>query len=227
MKVVELFDSIDGEGIRSGLPCSFIRLAGCDLRCAYCDTSYALFNEAEECRYSEMTAAEIIAKLDRSYHRVTLTGGEPLIHEGVYELLQGLLASGFATNIETNGAVDIAPFLDLKKQATKMFFSIDYKLPSSGMSDKMHRDNFYALDTDDVLKFVVGSDEDVRKMSSVMQKLRAFYNNKMPHVYASAVYGKYSYEKLVNILLTDEIFADTHFGIQLQKIVWDPDKRSV
>ena len=88
MKVVEIFDSIDGEGIRTGQAVSFIRLAGCNLRCSYCDTLYALFGEKEPCDYTEMTAREIANKVNPVFGRVTLTGGEPLIHKDVEELIE-------------------------------------------------------------------------------------------------------------------------------------------
>ena len=78
LKIVEIFDSIDGEGKRTGQPCTFIRLAGCNLRCSYCDTLYALFGEKEECVYEEMSVQEIMKRVNPLYKRVTLTGGEPL-----------------------------------------------------------------------------------------------------------------------------------------------------
>ena len=79
MKVIEIFDSIDGEGIRTGQCATFIRLAGCNLRCSYCDTVYSLFGEETPCEYTEMTVDEIISKVNMTYKRVTLTGGEPLV----------------------------------------------------------------------------------------------------------------------------------------------------
>ena len=81
MKVTEIFDSIDGEGIRTGQPCTFIRLAGCNLRCSYCDTLYSLFGEDEPCEYTEMSTDEILKAVNPLFKRVTLTGGEPLFHK--------------------------------------------------------------------------------------------------------------------------------------------------
>ena len=86
MKVVEIFDSIDGEGLRVGKTVSFIRLAGCNLRCTYCDTLYALFGEDEPCRYTEMTVGEVFSAANKSFGRITLTGGEPLLHRESAEI---------------------------------------------------------------------------------------------------------------------------------------------
>ena len=103
MKIVEIFDSIDGEGIRTGQPATFIRLAGCNLRCSYCDTAYALFGEDEPCVYEEMTVDEVVKKVNPNYRRVTLTGGEPLISPEAAELVTRLIENGVEVNIETNG----------------------------------------------------------------------------------------------------------------------------
>ena len=219
-KVVEIFDSIDGEGIRTGLPVSFIRLAGCNLRCSYCDTLYALFGEAEECVYEEMTAEEIIEKL--KFKRVTLTGGEPLIANGVNELVSIMAEKGFEVNIETNGAADIG----IIKQRENVFFTIDYKLPSSGMEDKMLWDNFLNLRECDVVKFVVGSDEDVDVMISVVRKMREHYKV-MPNIFAGAVYGSFDNKRLVDVIINTPELCDTRIQVQLHKIIWQPDERGV
>lgn len=224
-KVVEIFDSIDGEGIRTGQPVSFVRLAGCNLRCSYCDTLYALFGEDEKCRYEEMTAEEILEKLNPLYKRVTLTGGEPLIAKGVYELLEKMAEKGFEVNIETNGAADIrefskAPFRD------KIFFTIDYKLPSSGECDKMLWENFLHLQEKDVIKFVTGTLEDVEKMLCVLSRLKGKYE-KMPNIFVGAVYDKFDLEKLAEIVLKEPLLKDARVQIQLHKIIWTPEMRGV
>ncbi len=226
MKVVEIFDSIDGEGIRTGRPATFIRLAGCNLRCSYCDTAYALFGEDEPCEYTEMTVGEIINKVNPNYRRVTLTGGEPLIAPDAAKLVTRLIENGVEVNIETNGAVDIVGFLKKVPDSKKLFFTIDYKLPSSGMTDKMIWRNFENLRPRDVIKFVVGSDEDVREMKSVTERLVSVYKS-MPHVFIGAVYGAFDVRKLVNIILTEPVFKDARFQVQLHKMIWDPNERGV
>lgn len=226
MKVIEIFNSIDGEGIRTGQCATFIRLAGCNLRCSYCDTVYSLFGEDTPCEYTEMTIDEIIAKVNRNYKRVTLTGGEPLIHAESCELVNRLAEMDCEVNIETNGAVDITDFLNKINQTDKVFFTIDYKLPSSGMSDKMIWNNFLNLRCCDVIKFVVGSDEDVNLMIDIVKKLKPLYE-KMPHIFIGAVYGKYDARKLVEIILNENALSDARFQVQLHKIIWDPEERGV
>ncbi len=213
-KVVEIFDSIDGEGKRTGQPVSFVRLAGCNLRCSYCDTLYALFNEEKPCEYKEMTAEEIFEKVNQNYRRITLTGGEPLIAEGVKDLIKLFSDRGFEVNIETNGACDTEKF----DVAENVFFTIDYKLLSSGMSDKMLWKNYLSLKPRDVIKFVVGSDEDAAQMIDIMGKLKKYYEE-MPNVFVGAVYGKYDIKKLVDLIMKNPELSDAKVQIQLHKYI--------
>lgn len=213
-KVVEIFDSIDGEGKRTGQPVSFVRLAGCNLRCSYCDTLYALFNEEKPCEYKEMTAEEIFEKVNQNYRRITLTGGEPLIAEGVKDLIKLFSDRGFEVNIETNGACDTEKF----DVAENVFFTIDYKLLSSGMSDKMLWENYLSLKPRDVIKFVVGSDEDAAQMIDIMGKLKKYYEE-MPNVFVGAVYGKYDIKKLVDLIMKNPELSDAKVQIQLHKYI--------
>lgn len=226
MKVVEIFDSIDGEGIRAGQPSTFIRLAGCNLRCSYCDTAYSLFGEDTPCEYTEMTIDEVISKVNLNYKRITLTGGEPLIASQSGELVSCLTEMGCEVNIETNGAVDIVDFLKKIPHPEKFFFTIDYKLPTSGMTDKMIWNNFLNLRPRDVIKFVVGSSEDIALTIAIVKKLKSVYTV-MPHLFIGAVYGMFDAQKLVNIILHEPILADARFQVQLHKIIWNPDKRGV
>ncbi len=227
MKVVEIFDSIDGEGIRAGQPATFIRLAGCNLRCSYCDTAYALFGEDKPCDYTEMSPEEIAARVNKNYRRVTLTGGEPLIHRDCAGLCGLLLKAGIEVNIETNGAADIAPYLALDDREKKLFFTIDYKLPSSGVWDKMLWDNFLKLRERDAVKFVVGSDGDVRQMLDVAAKLKERYSDRIPHIFVGAVYGMYSLQRLAKVILEEPVMSDARIQLQLHKIIWNPDERGV
>lgn len=226
MKVIEIFDSIDGEGKRTGRAATFIRLAGCNLRCTYCDTLYSLFGEEEECKYTEMTIDEIISRVTKRYKRVTLTGGEPLINPESPLLVSKLADLGYEVNIETNGAVDIVDFMNKTENIDNMFFTIDYKLPSSGMTDKMIWDNFLNLRPVDVIKFVIGSDDDMRMAIDIVRKLQKVYEI-MPHIYFGAVYGKYNPQKLIGIMLAENSLYDANFQIQLHKVIWDPEERGV
>lgn len=226
MKIVEIFDSIDGEGLRAGKTAAFIRLAGCNLRCLYCDTLYALFGEDEPCVYEEMTVDEVMEKVNTSFGRVTLTGGEPLLHAECAGLVKRLLDEGIEVNIETNGAVDITEFSGKIPDISNMFYTIDYKLPSSGMTDKMIWKNFENLRPCDVVKFVVGSDEDVSVMKSVMDKLTDMYEE-MPHIYAGVVFGSYEPRKLAETIISEPLFKDVVFQLQIHKVIWNPDERGV
>jgi 7-carboxy-7-deazaguanine synthase len=226
LKVVEIFDSIDGEGKRTGQPCTFIRLAGCNLRCSYCDTLYALFGEKEECVYEEMSVQDIMKRVNPLYKRVTLTGGEPLIHSGCDALVSSLLRSGIEVNIETNGAADIEKFRKSVPRSSKLFFTVDYKLYSSGVEDKMLWNNFVSLEQRDVVKFVVGSDEDFELMKSVIKKMSMVYEE-MPIIYTGVVYGEYEPKRLVEKMLKEPLMKDAYYQIQLHKTIWDPDERGV
>lgn len=226
MKIVEIFDSIDGEGIRTGQTATFIRLAGCNLRCSYCDTLYALFGEESPCEYTEMSIDEILTRVNRRYKRVTLTGGEPLLHKDSAELVSRLLADGYEVNIETNGAVDIADFSARVGDTKNMFYTIDYKLPSSGMTDRMLWNNFLCLRPDDVVKFVVGSDEDVNMMKSVMDRLTETYDV-MPHIYAGVVFGTYEPQALIKHIMNESVLKDVTFQLQIHKVIWNPEERGV
>ena len=222
MKVVEIFDSIDGEGIRAGAGATFIRLAGCNLRCTYCDTAYALFGEDEPCVYEEMTVDEIVKKVNPRYKRVTLTGGEPLVHKDCRALTERLIENGCEVNVETNGAADITDI----PRGGGLFFTIDYKLPSSGMTDKMIWNNFKNLTPRDVVKFVVGSDEDMEQTVEIVKKLKAIYDV-MPHIFIGTVYGMYDAKKAVSTILTEDALANARFQLQMHKIIWDPNERGV
>lgn len=228
MKVVEIFSSIDGEGLRVGKTVSFIRLAGCNLRCSYCDTLYALFGEDEPCRFTEMSVKEVFDAADKRFKRITLTGGEPLLHKDSAELCDMLAGDGCEINIETNGAADIAEFMSRVKHTDNIFFTIDYKLPSSGMEDKMLIENFRVLRPCDVVKLVIGSDEDAERAKDIVRRINAFYpEEKRPHIYAGTVFGSFEPSEAVGMLLSEPDMKDVVFQLQIHKFIWNPEKRGV
>lgn len=211
MKVVEIFNSIEGEGIRAGFPATFIRLYGCNLRCSYCDTPYGY----EGNDYTEMTAEEIVEKVEGfRCSKITLTGGEPLIHPGVFELLLDLTNKGYEVNIETNGSVNVEPYT-----FSDIIITMDYKCPSSGQEDKMLLDNIDYLRPTDVIKFVVGTKEDL----DVCYKLSA---ETKAQVFISPVFGKITPEEIVNYMLEHHM-NNCRVQVQLHKIIWNPNKRGV
>ena len=158
-RVVERFISINGEAARAGELAVFIRFAGCNLDCGYCDTKWA--NEAGV-PYEELTEDEIIDYVRRTkVKNVTLTGGEPLIQKDIDKLLLAFeLEDDVRVEIETNGSVDIAEF---KALGGNVSYTLDYKCPSSGMENDMCIANYNYIDKNDSVKFVVGSQEDLEK----------------------------------------------------------------
>lgn len=212
MKVVEIFKSIDGEGIRAGYPVVFIRLAGCNLRCTYCDTKYSYDGK----EYPDMTVDEIVKRVLRfGCSRVTLTGGEPLIHEDVDFLVEDLTDHGIEVNIETNGSVDISPYT----ANLNVIVTMDYKCPISGMEDRMLFSNLHELRKKDVLKFVVGSKEDLDICRNLCHSSEA-------SVFISPVFGSIEPKEIVEYIL-DRGMDDCRVQLQLHKFIWDPEKRGV
>ena len=143
MKVVEKFISINGEGRRAGELAVFIRFKGCNLNCSYCDTKWA--NEPA-CDYEELSPDKICEYVSETgIKNVTLTGGEPLLQKDIRSLVEKLLnKSDIRVEIETNGAVDIAPLANAFSKE-KLSLTMDYKLPSSGCEEKMLLSNMEAL----------------------------------------------------------------------------------
>ena len=220
MKVSEIFKSIEGESLRTGLPAVFIRLHGCNLRCSYCDSMYAVKGSD----YKQMSVAQILdaVKEFSGITHVTLTGGEPLIHQDVEDLLSLLSSNGYQVNIETNGTVP------RKWHFPGLFYTMDWKCKSSGMSAKMKMENLETLGANDVLKFVVGTTEDLEETESVVKSL-AEKKRDMPHLFISPVFGNLSNEEIVNWLLgcSTMVKNNARFQVQLHKIIWDPDRRGV
>lgn len=206
LKVNEIFDSIDGEGKRAGKLVTFIRLTGCNLRCSYCDTAYA-FAAGED-----MTAAEVLSRVH--YLDVTITGGEPLL-QNLHPLLRKM--QNRCVNIETNGSIGIRPYLDYPH----VFFTMDFKCRSSGMTRDMFLPNFRELRKRDVLKFVVGSRED-------LEQALAFCRKQKPkcQVYASPVFGSIEPKDIV-AFMKEHHLEDWKVQLQLHKFIWNPQERGV
>ena len=205
--VNEIFFSIDGEGKRAGSLAAFIRLAGCNLRCSYCDTAYA-FDEGKSMRI------EAIAEAVKGWKNVTVTGGEPLSQD-IHALLQQLREH--EVNIETNGSVDVTPY----HAYPWVFFTLDYKCPSSGMESSMLEKNFQTLRPQDVLKFVVGDMEDLRTAQRVCEK---YEPNCL--VYLSPVFGKIEAKEIVEYMKSAR-YKNWRLQLQLHKYIWPPDARGV
>ena len=218
-KVVEKFISVNGEGPLSGQLVVFIRFAGCNLNCSYCDTTWA---NSEDVSYDFMTSDDIYKYIKSTDIRnVTLTGGEPLLQEGIIELLEVLsIDKSLHVEIETNGSVSLGKFLNIENRPS---FTMDYKLPSSNMEDKMNLNNFKYLSDKDTVKFVSGSIEDLQKAKFIIDEYQL---SDKTNVYISPVFGQIDPEDIVEFM-KDNKMNGVNLQIQLHKIIWDPNKRGV
>ncbi|OOO00074.1 MAG: putative 7-carboxy-7-deazaguanine synthase QueE [Epulopiscium sp. Nele67-Bin004] len=217
MKIVEKFVSIDGEGPMAGELAVFVRFLGCNLRCSWCDTSYSW---EEEHTNEEMTPKEVYTYIKQTnISHVTLTGGEPLIQQGIYELLDILDSdSSLLVHIETNGSVDIKPF---KQRYKNIRYILDYKLGESTMTQKMCEKNLDQVGQNDVYKFVVASDADLQQAYQIIKK----YN--LPcKVYLSAVAEKLSPQQVVNFMIEKQL-EGVKLQLQLHKFIWPKESRGV
>ncbi len=214
--VTEIFDSIDGEGKRTGYMAIFVRLAGCNLRCNYCDTAYSLtLDDTEEA----LTQEELMRRIHQfPWKRITLTGGEPMLHP-LFPLCQTLAEEGYEVNIETNGAVPLFP-----QRPKGLFYTMDFKCSGSGMKSHMLEKNFSQLGKEDVLKFVVSSVADMDEMSQVIHEY--FHQGKDPEFFVSPVWGRIEPADLVEYVKNHQL-GDVRVQVQLHKIIWDPNRRGV
>ena len=221
--VVEHFISINGEGRRAGQLALFIRFAGCNLNCAYCDTRWANESDVEFEEYNEEKIIQMIR--ESGVKNVTLTGGEPLIQKGMKELLQRLRQEDIRVEIETNGSIDIeAYFPKAGETEDNVSFTVDYKLGASGMEASMCAGNFQQIRSCDTVKFVVGSKEDLNRAKAVIEQYQLV--KKQCGIYLSPCFGEIDPVYMVDFLIENRL-NDVNIQLQLHKIIWDPDKRGV
>jgi len=211
LKVNEIYYSVQGESTKSGLPCVFIRLAYCNLRCAYCDTEYA-FEEG-----IEMTIDSVISEVKKYNCRlVEVTGGEPLVQEESIKLMKQLLDEGFDVLLETGGSLSIA---DVDKRVKII---LDLKCPSSKMMKKNLYENTALLKPIDEVKFVIGNREDYDWSKKIVEKYKL--DNKCTVLF-SVVFEELEPRKLVDWILKDKL--SVRYQLQMHKYIWEPDKRGV
>lgn len=212
LRVNEIFHSIQGESSYAGWPCSFIRLAGCNLRCTYCDTRYA-YEEGED-----LEIGDILDRLSAPAGcLVEVTGGEPLLQAETPTLVKGLLARGYRVLVETNGSLDIS-VLDPACVAI-----LDLKCPSSGESHRNELGNLDRLRPADEVKFVLANRRDYEFARRVMASLHA--NRRTNVVHFSPVFGVLEPSRLVEWILEDRL--PVHLNLQWHKYIWGPDQRGV
>lgn len=213
IKISEIFKSIQGEGIQSGLPTIFIRTAGCNLRCLWCDTKYA-YNDGKE-----MTIAEIIEQCKKLFiKRVCLTGGEPLFQrEKSQELINSLIGRGYDVLVETNGAVSI------KGLPSRAVISLDIKCPTSGMSEKMIYANINYLRKKDQVKFVIENIIDYTFAKKIIKEHKLESKTKVLFQPVFKIDNSFVQE-IAKRVLRDGL--EVRVGLQLHKIIWG-NKRGV
>jgi len=210
LRVTEIFHSIQGESTWAGLPCTFVRLTGCPLRCVWCDTEYA-FHGGEK-----LTLDEILARVDAfGTPLVELTGGEPLIHRNAFVLAERLLDRGYTVLVETSGAVDVAP---LDPRVHKI---MDLKCPGSGEERRNLWSNLEHLTGRDEVKFVIRDRRDYEWARDVVlgrglaDRVRA---GTLRAILFSPVWDAVEFRDLASWILEDRL--PVRYQIQLHKVIW-------
>ena len=203
MQITEIFYSIQGEGIHTGLPTVFIRTTGCNLRCTYCDTTYAYQDG------TEMSTNQIVSEIEK-YHcnNICITGGEPLLQQETIPLINILQKKEYQISLETNGSQPIPS--DISRE--NLMISMDLKLPSSQMHEYMILKNINKLTQNDQLKCVIQNNDDYLYAKKIVK-------NYLPncHIIFQPMWGS-DVKKLAEWILNDQL--SVRMGVQLHKILW-------
>jgi 7-carboxy-7-deazaguanine synthase len=235
MTITEIFRSIQGEGTRAGLPCIFVRLTGCNLRCTWCDTAYAFHGG------SKMSVEEVLARVEelstvspqdypgdltnsRKLSLVELTGGEPLLQPEAIPLSQKLLDGGYRVMVETSGERPVAA---LPRDVIKI---VDIKCPDSGEPDTFRMENLNALDGKDEIKFVISSRRDyefAREFTMQHELARRVHQVIFSPVHADpgGAWPGMNAQDLAGWILADGL--PVRLGLQIHKFIWHPATRGV
>ncbi|MCG6960252.1 radical SAM protein [bacterium BMS3Abin03] len=211
LKVNEIYYSVQGESTSAGLPCVFVRLTYCNLRCTYCDTEYAFYEGKEK------TVEEIIGEVKKfGYKLVEVTGGEPLFQEESFPLMKRLCDEGFDAMLETGGS------LSIENVDERVKIIMDLKCPSSGMLKKNIYENVNYLKSSDELKFVIGNREDYDWAKGIIVKYDLMGKCS---ILFSVVFGELEPITLVNWILEDKL--NVRFQLQMHKYIWHPETKGV
>jgi 7-carboxy-7-deazaguanine synthase len=211
VKVNEIFYSIQGESSRMGVPCVFVRLTYCNLRCTYCDTEYAFYEGRE------MELNDIISEVEKYQCKIVeITGGEPLVQENVHTLMKQLCDKGYQVMIETGGS------LPIEKIDKRVNIIMDLKTPSSEMVHKNLYENINHLKPGDEVKFVIGNKADYDWSKEIMIKYRLA--DKVT-VLMSPVFDELNNIDLATWILDDRL--NVRLQVQLHKYIWHPQTRGV
>ena len=212
LNIIEIFKSVQGETSLTGLPTTFIRLAACNLRCSWCDTTYS-FGRGEK-----KGVSEILEQVKANGCRyVCVTGGEPLLQENVHPLMTALCDLEYTVSIETGGS------LSTQKIDPRAITILDIKCPGSDMAEKNHYANIALLKVQDEVKFVIKDRRDYEWTLDICQKYRLFDRKK--EVLFSPVFGEQEAKELVGWILEDQIPA--RLNLQTHKFIWEPTTRGV
>lgn len=235
LTITEIFRSIQGEGTRAGLPCIFVRLTGCNLRCTWCDTAYAFHGgtkmSVEEVlsRVNELSLASAQkekgdAGIPQKISLVELTGGEPLLQPEAFPLAQKLLDSGYRVMVETSGERPVAA---LPRDVIKI---VDIKCPDSGEPNTFQMENLESLDAKDEIKFVISTRRDyefARNFTAQHDLARRVHQVIFSPVYAdpAGTWPGMNAQDLVEWILADGL--PVRLGLQIHKFIWHPAARGV
>ena len=211
MKVHEIYCSIQGESTYCGLPCVFVRLTYCNLRCSYCDTAYAFYEG------KDLTVEEVLAEVARhGTPLVEITGGEPLLQKEVYPLMDRLIDTGYTVLLETGGSLEIGA---VSPRVVKI---MDLKCPSSGECHRNLYSNIEKLQPHDEIKFVVGNREDYLWTKEIIGKYSLAGRFTL---LLSTVFNQVEPRQVVEWMLKDQL--PMRFQLQMHKYIWDPEARGV
>lgn len=239
--IVEIFNSISGEGISAGYVATFLRAAGCNLRCSYCDTVYSYCEVGESVEM--LTPSEILEKVGAfSCREIICTGGEPLEMDKAKRYVPIYLASnGYNVRIETNGSQPLYSDEEVNEYGlvdhSRIKYSLDVKCPGSKMSmdnieDTLLKNNFMKLKKGDELKFVVGSEEDLSYSLRVIEKYKNIFANNKVITNFTPVFGKLNAERIVEFLRENNKYFEgnalsVRLSLQIHKYIWEPNQRGV
>ena len=217
LRITEIFHSIQGESTWAGVPCTFVRLTGCPLRCVWCDTEYS-FHGGEK-----MLLDDIVARVrDIGTPVVEVTGGEPLVHRNAFTLVQRLIDDDFTVLVETSGAIDVAP---LDPRAHKI---MDLKCPGSGENARNLWSNLEHLTARDEIKFVIADRADYEWARNAIRERgldRRINDGSLRALLFSPVWDAVDWQDMAQWILDDRLPA--RFQIQLHKLIWGPATKGV
>lgn len=214
-RVNEIFYSVQGEGTRAGLPCVFVRLHGCKLRCSYCDTLYAIDRRTGGTMMTGYAIDEVVRAYQCRF--VEFTGGEPLEEINTFPLMSYYCDEGYTVAVETGGHVDTAICDE------RVIRILDMKTPSSKMMPMNNYKNLTILRQHDEVKFVIGSREDYEWARSIVHEYAL--NERCAAVLFSPVFHTVPYQEIVAWILEDHL--PVRFQLQMHKFIWSPDTRGV